>query len=134
MSVAKLKKELDKEFSIFIRTRDLDESGRATCFTCGVKKPWKQMHAGHFQSRSKLKTRFNPVNVQVQCPKCNLWSQGEQYQFGINLDKRYGEGTADNLRVESEKRGSISQAEYKELIAHYKEAAKNNLEEGGRSW
>jgi len=134
MSVAKLKKDLDKVFSIFIRTRDLDENGQATCFTCLVKKPWKQMHAGHFQSRSKLNTRFNPVNVQVQCPRCNLWSQGEQYQFGINLDKRYGEGTAENLRIESERTGRISEAEYKELINYYKEAAKNNLEKGSGSW
>lgn len=92
------------------------------------------MHAGHFQSRSKLNTRFNPVNVQVQCPRCNLWSQGEQYQFGINLDKRYGEGTAENLRIESERTGRISEAEYKELINYYKEAAKNNLEKGSGSW
>ncbi len=130
-TVTQLKKKLDKVFSEYIRTRDMDSDGQATCFTCGVKKPWKQMHAGHFQSRSKLNTRFNPVNVQPQCPRCNLWSQGEQYQFGINLDKRYGKGTSERLRQESEQTRRISAAEYQELIDHFQACAKANKEGGG---
>lgn len=129
-TVTQLKKKLDKVFSEYIRTRDMD-NGQATCFTCGVKKPWKQMHAGHFQSRSKLNTRFNPVNVQPQCPRCNLWSQGEQYQFGINLDKRYGKGTSERLRQESEQTRRITAAEYQELIDHFQACAKANKEGGG---
>ena len=127
-TVTQLKKKLDKVFSEFIRTRDLDDTGNATCFTCGAVKPWRAMHAGHFMSRSKLSTLFNPVNVHVQCPRCNLWNQGEQYQFGINLDERYEPGTAQSLRITSERTQRITAGEYTELLDYYKEATKRNLQ------
>lgn len=129
--VAKLKKKLDAEFSRYIRTRTLDSQGRATCFTCGVVKPWKELHAGHFQSRSKLATRFDEVNVQVQCPRCNLWNQGEQYQFAINLDSTYGAGTAERVVAASNQTRRITKGEYEDLIAHYKAETQKNLEKGG---
>jgi len=133
MSVTKLKKKLDVVFSRYVRTRDLDDNGRATCFTCGVQKPWKELHAGHFQSRSKLATRFDEVNVQVQCPRCNLWNQGEQYQFALNLDEHYGAGTAQRIVAASNGTRRISAGEYQQLIAHYEAETQKNLEEGGRT-
>ena len=40
--ISKLKKKLDKVFSEYIRRRNADHLGFITCFTCGVKRHWKE--------------------------------------------------------------------------------------------
>ena len=72
-TISKLKKKLDVLFSQYIRRRNADHLGRVKCFTCGVEKHWKEQQAGHFQSRSHHSTRWDEVNVQVQCVKCNMY-------------------------------------------------------------
>ena len=32
-----------------------------------------------------MQLRWDETNVQVQCPKCNLFGQGEQYTFGLKF-------------------------------------------------
>ena len=67
-TISKLKKELDKWFSLFIRLRDADSNGLVFCFTCGCSKYYKRgMQNGHFQSRKHLATRWDEENCQPQC-------------------------------------------------------------------
>jgi len=125
-TISKLKKELDKWFSLYIRLRDVNEYGMIQCFTCGVVRGYKDgMQNGHFQSRKHLATRFDEENCQVQCVKCNMFSQGEQFKFGINLDTKYGEGTAEELEVLSRSTLKISRVEYEEKISYYKTHVEN---------
>ena len=77
-----LVKKLDKVFSEYIRRRNGE---MATCVTCGKVAHWKEMQAGHFMSRRHRATRWHEDNVQVQCVKCNMFGQGEQYKFGLWL-------------------------------------------------
>ncbi len=126
MSISKLKKELDKWFSLYIRLRDANDFGLVQCFTCGVVKPYnKGMQCGHFQSRSHLSTRFDEVNCQPQCVGCNMFKQGEQYKFALNIDAKYGEGTAQELQFLSKTTLKITRVEYNEKITYYKEAVNN---------
>ncbi len=118
-TISKLKAKLDKLFSLYIRQRNKEFDEFVTCFTCGVKKHWKQMHAGHFQSRKHLTTRWDDVNVQVQCPKCNLFNQGEQFKFGLYLDQKYGEGTSEELHQRAMTIVKLSRIDYEEAIAIY---------------
>ena len=83
------------------------------------------MHAGHFMSRKHLSTRWHEDNVQVQCPKCNLFGQGEQYTFGKLLDVRIKEGLADSLEELSKTTVKIMRHEYEELITKYKQKVKH---------
>ena len=125
-SISKLKKELDKWFSLYIRLRDANDFGLVQCFTCGVVKPYnKGMQCGHFQSRSHLATRFDEVNCQPQCVGCNMFKQGEQYKFALNIDAKYGEGTAQELQFLSKTTLKITRVEYNEKITYYKEAVNN---------
>ena len=82
-TISKLKKELDKWFSLYIRLRDSNEYGIVQCFTCGKIGHYKKggMQCGHFQSRRHHATRWNEQNCQVQCVKCNMFEQGEQWKF-----------------------------------------------------
>ena len=120
-SISKLKKELDKWFSLFIRLRNASKDGIVECWTCGKTAHYKKMHAGHFMSRKHHATRWNEENVQVQCPKCNLFGQGEQYTFGKLIDVRIGEGKSEELQELSRTTVKYMRHEYEDMIKHYKE-------------
>ena len=124
-SISKLKKELDKWFSLYIRLRDSNEYGMVQCFTSGRVYHYKSMHAGHFMSRKRLATRWCETNVQPQSPADNIFGQGEQYRFGLHLDSKYGEGTAEEIQFKSRNTLKMSRADYEEKISYYKEIVKN---------
>ena len=130
-TISKLKKELDKWFSLYIRLRKATDTGLAQCYTCGKVVHYKKLQCGHFQSRKFLPTRFNEQNCQVQCAKCNIFSQGEQWLFGLKLDKDYGIGTAQDLELLSKSTVKITRVEYNENITYYKTLVKNLKKEKG---
>ena len=131
-TIRKLKKELDKWFSLYKRLRDANEYGMCQCFTCGIVRSYKDgMQNGHSQSRKHLSTRFDEENCQVQCVKCNVYSWGEQYKFSIRLDAKYGEGTAEELEFLARTTLKISRVEYEEKISYYKSLVKNLKEDKG---
>jgi hypothetical protein len=60
-----------------------------------------------------------------------MFSQGEQYKFGLSLDSKYGEGTAEELEFLSRTIHKISRVEYEEQITYYKDLVNNLKEEKG---
>ena len=95
--IMKLKKELDTQFSLFIRLRYATLEGMTQCVTCGDIKHYKSVHCGHFMSRAAHSTRWHEDNCEVQCIGCNLYKQGQQFLFSLHIDKTHGEGTAEEL-------------------------------------
>ena len=130
-TISKLKKELDKWFSLYIRIRAADENGIVICFTSGRSYPYKNIHAGHFMSRRNLSTRWCELNVQPQSAADNIFGQGEQYRFGLYLDGKYGEGTAEELRMKSLRTLKMSRADYEEKISYYKSCVEKLKKEKG---
>lgn len=130
-TISKLKKELDKWFSLYIRLREATDTGLCQCFTCGKVDHYKSMQCGHFQSRRFLPTRFDEENCQVQCPACNVFRYGEQYKFGLALDGKYGEGTAQELEYLARTTIKIGRVDYEEKIGYYKSIVKNFKKELG---
>ena len=129
-TVSKLKKELDKYFSLFIRLRSANDYGMVQCFTCGVVRGYKDgMQNGHFQSRKHMATRFHEDNCQVQCIKCNIFDSGQQYLFSLRLDEKYGQGTAEELEFLARTIHKVSRVEYEEQISYYKNLVENLKEE-----
>ena len=126
-TISKLKKELDKWFSLYIRLRDANEYGMVQCFTCGIVRGYKDgMQNGHFQSRKHLATRFSEDgNCEVQCLKCNIFDSGQQYLFSLRLDEKYGEGRAEELEQLARTTLKISRVEYEEKISYYKNLVEN---------
>lgn len=116
---SKLVKKLDTIFSQYIRRKNAIE-GMATCFTCGKVDEWKALQNGHFQSRKHYSTRWDEINCQVQCPKCNIWNSGEQFLFAKNLDSKYGKGTANRLHIKAQQTVKLANFEIEELIIKYK--------------
>ena len=134
-TISKLKKELDKWFSLYIRLRGANEYGMVQCFTCGIVRGYKDgMQNGHFQSRKHLATRFSEDgNCEVQCLKCNIFDSGQQYLFSLRLDEKYGEGRAEELEQLARTTLKISRVEYEEQISYYKNLVENLKEEKGIS-
>jgi len=67
-----------------------------------------------------MSTRWNILNVQFQCKRCNGSRSGEQYKFSIRLDELYGEGTAERLLIESKQTRKFTRDELEEMYHHYK--------------
>ena len=111
-------RKLDKVFSIYIRTRNA-KNEIVECVTCGVKKHFSEMDAGHFVSRRHYATRWASSNCHVQCKKCNNWGAGESYLMGKYIDRTYGEGTADELITMSRQIKKFTDEDLKDLIEQY---------------
>ena len=130
-TISKLKKELDKWFSLYIRIRE-SQDGLVQCFTCNKVSHYKSgMQNGHFQSRKHLATRWSETNCQVQCVGCNMFKAGEQYKFAINLDAKYGEGKAEELESLARTIMKVSRIDYEEKIGYYKELVEKLKKEKG---
>ena len=133
-SISKLKKELDKWFSLFIRLRDATDEGLCQCFTCGKVGHYKSggMQNGHFQSRRFMATRYSEDgNCEVQCVACNMFRGGEQYKFALALDSKYGEGTAEELEFLSRLIVKFSRNDYEDQIVYYKATVEKLKKEKG---
>ena len=131
-TISKLKKELDKWFSLYIRLRDATDEGMVQCFTCGKVSHYKSgMQNGHFQSRKHLATRWSETNCQVQCVGCNMFKAGEQYKFSIALDSKYGEGKAEELQLLARTIMKVSRIDYEDKISYYKDLVDKLKKEKG---
>jgi hypothetical protein len=97
ISTSVLIKKLDALYSVYIRLKAIEKDGYVKCFTCDRVEYWRKIQNGHFQSRRFLSTRFYDFNCAPQCYACNVGLSGMQYEYGIRLDKKYGEGTAQHV-------------------------------------
>ena len=118
-SIGVLTKKLDRIFSVFVRLSGTKEDGSCTCFTCSKVLHWREIQCGHFQSRRFYSTRFHELNCKPQCYGCNIGLSGNQYTFGINLDKLHGKDTADSMVRKSKEVKKFTSEKMMELIEHY---------------
>jgi 5-methylcytosine-specific restriction endonuclease McrA len=120
VTLSKLKKELDRVFSIFIRERDSSEYGIGKCVTCGLTKHWREMDAGHYVPRQDLATRWDEKNVHIQCKKCNGFRGGEPEKMAAYIDAYYGSGESEELKAKSKDKFRPSRDWMQSKIKHYK--------------
>ena len=78
------------------------------------------MQAGHFQSRRHYATRWHTNNCRVQCQKCNIWEQGQQFIFGNKLKAEIGDVKFNELIQLSNSTAKYTQQDYEDMIAYYK--------------
>ena len=121
VTIPKLKKELDRVFSLFIRQRDSDFHGNGRCVTCGVFREKSKLQAGHYVPRQFLATRWEPENVHSQCGACNGFRGGEQEKMAAYIDAMYGTRTAEALTVQRRLKFRPTRDWLDVQIKHYKE-------------
>jgi len=137
----KTKRTLEKEvwnyFSKYIRLRDSLRSAYTEdycqCITCWQITPndW-QLHAWHFIPKTTKSIKFNEVNVNGQCTKCNTNGSWEVRIYRKVLIKLYWKNKIQDL--EKQKRLVISwwiqKDQLNELLKKYKQKYKNLKEKG----
>ena len=60
-----------------------------------------------------------------------MFEQGEQFKFGLRLDNKFGEGTAQELEFLSKQITKVSRSDYEEKISYYKDAVNKLKKEKG---
>ena len=114
-----LKARLDKEFSLYIRLRD-SSGGYFKCISCGQIKPFEQADCGHYINRQHMSTRFDEMNCNAQCRKCNRFMEGNMSGYRRGLVAKYGEQRVLLLESKKNQTRKYSDFEYAELIKYYK--------------
>jgi hypothetical protein len=122
-SLTKLKAELWKHFSLFIKLRASSDGVNCKCFTCG--KPLKigtpNCQAGHYYSQGGFRAlRWNEMNVQVQCWHCNINLYGNTQIFRERLISEYGESAVTLLDVMRHGTLNLDRDNYEGMIEYYK--------------
>lgn len=110
-------KKLDTLVSKVIRTLYGDK-----CVTCGNIGTLSTNHCGHALSRQFRVTRCNPENLGTQCPRCNLYLQGAQYEYGKFINVFHGPDTMEKLIKLSKSDIKIGQVERNEIWKVYQDA------------
>jgi len=130
---AKAVERLDNIFSKFVRLRDSDSHGFSTCITCHKVAFWTRegIQCGHFQTRSKYITRWHERNAHAQCAGCNMVNGGQQYKHGLEIDKRYGEGAAEEILILSNQTQKFSTFELIDMYNDFKERVEQMIKDKG---
>lgn len=92
----------DRVFSLFIRWRDTRDTafGRVgRCATCKQVHPFQELQNGHWIRREHWGTRWDEHNCNAQNVLCNNYRGGEEEKHGAYIEKKWGKGTCDRLRV-----------------------------------
>ena len=99
--VLPLQKYADRLYSLYRRRKEADpKTGIVRCCTCGAGYLWhdsENMHLGHYMDRRHNATRYSQRNTAPQCKNCNCFRGGQTTPFAEYINKRYGEGTAQEL-------------------------------------
>lgn len=95
------------------------------CVSCpAILARWEDGQAAHYISVSRsLGMALLRKNIALSCPRCNnpTWSPDASIPFGIELDRRYGDGTAKVLYGFSQQFNDMpSERELLAMIKKYK--------------
>lgn len=118
--ISDLKKEAQKVFNKYIRTRDKD----LPCISCGATTA-RAWHAGHFWAQGMNGAlRFFVDNCHKQCDSCNVWKHGNLLNYRINLVKKIGEERVKNLDNLHTLMKRWTREELEAIISKYKQLNK----------
>lgn len=121
-------KEADKWFSKYIRLRDSDYADgvwRGTCVTCGRAmvvyqdgKWTKGPQNGHMIGRGTFCLRYSEINCNLQCAHCNAWLDKDEMitRYRKAVDAKYGAGTYEELKAESQREDALKRPTKPELL------------------
>lgn len=119
-SIPSLTAKAQKVFNTWIRKRD-SQDGYFTCISCGQTKSTDQMHAGHYLSAGHhTALRFNEVNTNGQCVRCNLHLHGNQIGYRNGLIRKYGEQKVLLLEGYQRIPSKLGRVELQAIIEKYK--------------
>ena len=122
--IPKLIKELTKVFNYYIRLRDTDR-GYGNCISCGLRKSFEELDAGHFFSVRHSKVRFDERNVHAQDISCNRF-RADYYKpyYAANLIRKIGLEAFQQLEKDSKETFKWDRKYLEDMIKLYKQKVK----------
>jgi hypothetical protein len=112
------KAKLDRVFSIWIRKRDT-KGGIGFCISCGKPTTFEKGDCGHYINRKHMATRYDEMNCNLQCIKCNRFDEGNIQGYRKGLIKKYGLEAVELLELRKFNTAHYNDLIYKELIKKY---------------
>lgn len=120
-TLPQLLKKAQEVFNNFIRNRD----NHLGCISCGA----EIQHAGHYFSQGHYSAlRYNEMNTNGQCLRCNNFLHGNLINYRKGLVKRYGEEKALMLEnsCDLRKAKKWSRLELQLIIKMYAKSKESN--------
>lgn len=115
-----------KLFSEYIRRGSADSEGYASCVTCGDRKRWQDLSAGHFIDSRNNTVLFDEELVYPQCYRCNVILSGNKVKYTLYmLSQGHSKDQIEEFCTMKHKTKKVSLYEYEELITKYKIALTN---------
>lgn len=115
---------LDGLVSKYVRLSAADKDKNAECYTCGDKRMWMLLDAGHYITRSCMYLRFDVArNLRPQCSVCNRSKYGMAAAFGKRLELEMP-GVTEILLEESRIVYKYTREELRNLISEYTQKLK----------
>ena len=128
-SKSKLKEKAWYEFSRYIRLKYSDSNGNCTCVTCGARKMWKELQAGHVLDGRNNSILFDENIVYPQCYTCNCMLHGNKEAYIPWFIDKFGRDKYDEKVRQKKQTLKYSESELEEMRLLYKQKA-NSLEAG----
>lgn len=120
-TIAEYKKDIWKKYvSPYIRLRD-SINGFCKCITCGIIKPIKEIHAGHWRHGNTKKTYFFEKNIHSQCRSCNFFKDGARDVYAIKLEEKYGYGILQEINKMDDPKWIWTKEKLKVVEEEYKQ-------------
>lgn len=115
-SLRKLREKLWSLTSRYVRLSHSDGTWCA-CVTCGTRKPWQELHAGHFvpQARGNA-VRYDLRNIAPQCFRCNISLGGNPSAYAVYMLDTYGESVVRELETKAHGSVKYTRADYETMI------------------
>ena len=119
------KATLDRIFSEYIRRRDADSNGYVRCISCGKVIHWKDSDCGHYINRQHNSVRYDEMNCNAQCRKCNRFDEGNIHGYRKGLIKKYGEKAVELLEMKKFNKCKLGKLEINALAEEYRKKLKD---------
>jgi hypothetical protein len=113
-----------KLFSEIVRAKGC-KNGYGNCVTCGVRKHFSELQAGHFIPGRHNSVLFEWDNVHPQCMKCNVFLHGNLLAYRDYMVKMYGEKTIEALREQDQKHVQFKTYQLEALYEELKDIKKS---------
>lgn len=123
--LAKAKAKAWTAFSLYIRTKYMNEDGTITCYTCDKRYPFKSMSSGHgIGGRNNAVLLMEQV-VRPQCAGCNIWGRGQYRIFTRKLIDELGLEEYDQINKMSQEILNFTAADWEDKERIYKQLLGN---------
>ena len=121
-TIPKLKKDAWDLLSKIVRLTYADPAGYCICYTCGLRKHWKDgMQAGHGFSGRGNSILYEESVIRVQCIGCNCMNSGKLDTFTYKLRTELGDERFEELWRLKHTQVKFLREELEELIQVYKD-------------